>query len=170
VQKLEGSAWTPLLSTGQLPEGQQEKFGSIFVSGQETLYVLQGKRVLRLLAGASVPAVVADFGKAFKYAPASGFFVTEDETIFACSSDKKVFITQGGEASWNASLDVSNAGTPMDVLVQGQVLNVLALQGETGSWDNICKSRAAVYQYALPRRLELGALAHLPAGAVDAPA
>ena len=168
VQKLEGSAWTPLLSTGQLPEGQQEKFGSIFVSGQETLYVLQGKRVLRLLAGASVPAVVADFGKAFKYAPASGFFVTEDETIFACSSDKKVFITQGGEASWNASLDVSNAGTPMDVLVQGQVLNVLALQGETGSWDNICKSRAAVYQYALPRRLELGALARLPAGAVDA--
>ena len=169
VQKLEGSAWTPLLSTGQLPTGQQEKFGSIFVSGQETLYVLQGKRVLRLLAGTSVPAVVADFGKAFKYAPASGFFVTEDETIFACSSDKRVFITQAGEASWNASLDVSNAGTPIDVLVQGQVLNVLAHQGgEGGGWENTRKSRAAVYQYALPRRLELGALAHLPAGVVDA--
>ena len=170
VQKLEGFAWTPLLSTGQLPEGQQKKFKAIFVSGQETLYVLQGKRVLRLLTGASVPTVVADFGEAFKHSPLSGLYVTEDETIFACSSDKKVFITQAGEASWNASLDVSNAGTPMDVLVQGQVLNVLAHQGgEGGNWDCMRKSRAAVYQYALPRRLELGALAHLPAGDVDAP-
>ena len=171
VQKLEGSAWTPLLSTGQLPEGQQENFDSIFASGQETLYVLQGSCVLRLLTGASVPTVVADFGEAFNFSAASGFFVTEDERIFACSRDKKVFITQAGEASWNASLDVSNAGTPVDVLVQGQVLNVLAHQGgEGGGWDNIRKSRAAVYQYALPHRLELGALAHLPAGAVDAPA
>ena len=165
VQKLEGSAWTPLLSTGQLPTGQQEKIESIFASGQETLYVLQGSCVLRLLAGASVPTVVADFGEAFKYSPGSGFFVTEDEMIFACSRDKKVFITQAGEASWNAPLDVSNAGTPMDVLVQGQVLNVLAHQGGEGGmgWDSIRKSRAAVYQYALPRQLEL----HLPAGAVD---
>ena len=169
VQKLEGSAWTPTLTTGQLPEGQQQRFESIFASRQETLYVLQGPRVLRLLTGASVPTVVADFGEAFKYSSSSGFFVTEDETIFACSSDKRVFITQAGEASWNASLDVSNAGTPIDVLVQGQVLNVLAHQGgEGGGWENTRKSRAAVYQYALPRRLELGALAHLPAGVVDA--
>ena len=170
VQKLEGSAWTPLLSTGQMPEGQQQKFVSIFASGQETLYVVQGSRVLRLLTGASVPTVVADFGEAIKVW--SGFFVTEGETIFACSRDKKVFITQAGEASWNASLDVSNAGTPIDVLVQGQVLNVLAHEGDEGGadWGNMRKSRAAVYQYALPRRLELGALAHLPAGALDAPA
>ena len=120
----------------------------------------------------TVPTVVADFGEAFKFSAGSGFFVTEDETIFACSGDKKVLITQAGEASWNASLDVSNAGTPIDVLVQGQVLNVLAHEGDEGgaTWVSMRKSRAAVYQYALPRRLELGALAHLPAGALDAPA
>lgn len=62
-----------------------------------------------------------------------------------------MFITQAGEASWNASLDVSNAGTPIDVLVQGQVLNVLAHEGdEGGGWENNRKSRAAVYQYACP--------------------
>ena len=53
VQKLDGSAWTPLLSTAQMPEGQQQKFVSIFASGQETLYVLQGSRVVRLLTGAT---------------------------------------------------------------------------------------------------------------------
>ena len=66
VQKMEGSAWTPLLSRGQLPEDQQEPFESIFASGQETLYIVQGARILRLLAGASVPTVVADCGPADK--------------------------------------------------------------------------------------------------------
>ena len=47
-----------------------------------------------------MPTVVADFGKAFKLSPGSGFFVTEDEMIFAGSSDKKVFIAQAGEAGW----------------------------------------------------------------------
>ena len=151
VQKLEGSAWTPLLSTGQLPENQQEKFESIFASGQETLYIIQGARVLRLLAGASVPTVVADCGK-FRHKD-SGFFVTEDESIFICGRDKKVWMAQAGEASWSVVCHLSNVQCLCDVLVQGQVLYVLAWQGDRASGIS-----AAVYQHALPPRLELEAL------------
>ena len=151
VQKLEGSAWTPLLSRGQLPENQQEPFGSIFASEQETLYILQGARVLRLLAGASVPTVVADCTQ-FK-SDKAGFFVTEDERIFICGRDKKVRMAQAGEASWRVVCHLSNVNCLCDVLVQGQVLYVLAWQGERGS-----RISAAVYQYALPPRLELEAL------------
>ena len=97
VQKLEGTAWTPLVSIGQLPENQQEPFGSIFASEQETLYIMQGARVLRLLAGASVPTVVADFGRVVK---GSGFFVTEDERIFTCGLGK-VLMAQAGGPSWS---------------------------------------------------------------------
>ena len=151
VQKLDGSAWTPLLSRGQLPENQQEKFESIFASGQETLYILQGARILRLLAGASVPTVVADCGQS---EPCNGFFVTEDERIFMCGGDKKVRMAQAGEASWRVVCHLPNVNTLCDVLVQGQLLYVLAWQGERGS-----RISAAVYQYALPPRLELEALA-----------
>ena len=151
LQKLEGSAWTPLLSTGQLPENQQEKFEAIFVSGRETLYIMQGARVLRLLAGASVPTVVADCGQLKQ--EETGFFVTEDETIFICGSDKKVWMAQAGEASWSVACHLSNVDSPFDVLVQGQVLYILAYQRERDS-----KISAAVYQYALPPRLELEAL------------
>jgi len=154
VQKLEGPAWTPLLSTGQLPENQQDKFESIFASGQETLYIMQGARVLRLLAGASVPTVVADCGQLKQQY--SGFFVTEDERIFICGRDNKVWMAQAGEPSWSAVLQLpnSNGYALYNVLVQGQVLYVkLACQCQSDS-----KVSAAVYQYALPPRLELEAL------------
>ena len=113
VQKLEGSAWTPLLSTGQLPENQQEKFESIFASRQETLYIIQGARVLRLLAGASVPTVVADCGQLRR--KDAGFFVTEDERIFICGRDKKVWMAQAGEASWSVVCHLSNVRSLCDV-------------------------------------------------------
>ena len=151
VQKLEGSAWTPLLSTGQLPENQQEKFLSIFASGQETLYILQGPRVLRLLAGASVPTAVADCGQWVQ--KGSGFFVTEDERIFICGRDKKVWMAKAGEACWTVVCHLSNVQCLCDVLVQGQVLYVLAAQG-----GRVSGISAAVYPYALPPRLELEAL------------
>ena len=152
VQKLEGSACTPLLSTGQLPENQQGPFGSIFASEQETLYILQGARILRLLAGASVPTVVADCGQlSMKNA---GFFVTEDERIFICGRDKKVWMAQAGEPSWSVVLHFPNDFSLSDVLVQGQVLYVLAYQRERDS----SRISSAVYQYALPPRLELEAL------------
>eukprot|EP00434_Breviolum_minutum_P004230 symbB.v1.2.003728.t2/scaffold176.1/size287750/10 len=153
VRKLEGSAWTTLLSTGQLPENQQEKFESIFASGQETLYITQGARILRLLAGASVPTVVADCGQLQKI---SGFFVTEDERIFICGQDNKVWMAQAGEPSWSVVLQLPNGNecALFDVLVQGQVLYViLACESERGN-----RVSAAVYQYALPPRLELEAL------------
>ena len=100
-----GSAWTPLLSTGQLPENQQEEFDWIFASGQETLYIMQGARVLRLLAGASEPTVVADCGQLKQ--PHSGFFVTEDERIFICGQDKKVWMSKAGEPSWSVGVTAS---------------------------------------------------------------
>ena len=151
VQKLEGSSWIPLLSTGQLPENQQEKFLSIFASGQETIYIIQGPRVLRLLAGASVPTVVADCGQ-LRHRD-SAFLVTEDERIFICGRDKKVWMAKAGEASWSVVCHLSNVQVLCDVLVQGQVLYVLAWHGERVSGIS-----AAVYQYALPPRLELEAL------------
>ena len=154
VQKLEGSAWTPLLSRGQLPENQQEPFGSIFASEQETLYILQGARVLRLLAGASAPTVVADCGQ-FRF-DKTGFFVTEDERIFICGQDNKIWMAQAGEPSWSAVLQLPSGNDYIlfDVFVQGQVLYVLlARERERGS-----RLSAAVYQYTLPPRLELEAL------------
>ena len=154
VQKLEGSAWAPVLRTGQLPKNQQEKFESIFASGQETLYVMQGARVLRLLAGASVPTVVADCGQ-LKRQP-SGFFVTEDEKIFICGRDKKIWMAQAGESSWSVVSHLPNVDALTDVLVQGQVLYVLAFRSERGGKGS--RSSGAVYQYALPPRLELEAL------------
>ena len=152
VQKLEGSEWTPLLSTGQLPENQQEKFESIFASGQETLYFMQGARVLRLLAGASVPTVVADCGELKR--KNAGFFVTEDEKIFICGRDKKVWMAQAGESSWSVVSHLPNVDALYDVLVQGQVLYVLACQNQFDIGFGI----SAVYQCALPPRLELEAL------------
>ena len=153
VQKLEGSAWTPLLSTGQLPENQQEKFEWIFASGQETLYIMQGARVLRLLAGASVPTVVADCGQL--KLKGVGFFVTEDEKIFICGRGKKVLMAQAGEASWSVVCHLPHVDALIDVLVQDQVLYILALQDQRDIGIGIS---AAVYQYALPPRLELEAL------------
>ena len=65
-------------------------------------------------------------------------------------------MAQAGEPSWSVVLQLPNGNkcALFDVLVQGQVLYViLACESER---DN--RVSAAVYQYALPPRLELEAL------------
>ena len=154
VQKVEGSRLLPLVDSKELPQEHAFRASYIFVSKQDVLYITdwEKSRILRFAEGTSVPVptVVADFGDR-DGVKLAGLFVTEDERIFVCDhKNDRILMTDAGEKSSCSELDVTEHGSPQDVLVQDGFLNVL-IRKETVEG---CKE-GWVQQFALPPTLEL---------------
>ena len=147
VQKVEDSRLLPVADSEELPEAHKFDARYIFVSKQEVLYIsdCENDRILRFAEGTSVPTVVAHFGDRDGIELA-GLFVTEDERIFVCDmGNDRILMTDAGENTCCAELDVSELGKPFDLLVQDGFLHVLIRRETHEGW---------VQQFVLPPTLE----------------
>ena len=150
VQKVEGSRLMPVVDSKELPQEHAFHAFYIFVSKQEVLYISdhENDRILRFAEGTSVPTIVADFGDR-DGVDLGGLFVTEDERIFVCDTgNDRILMTDAGENICCSELDLSEHGTPFDLLVQDGFLNVLLREETDEGWEGW------VQQFALPPTLE----------------
>jgi len=150
VQKVDGSRLIPIVDSKDLPEERafDADAGYIFASKQEVLYIsdCENKRILRFAEGASVPAIVAEFGDGDSV-DLGGLFVTEDERIFVCDrANGQILMTDAGDQTSWSELDLAEHGSPQDLIVQDGFLNVLIHSRKGG--------KGWVQQFALPPKLE----------------
>ena len=150
VQKVEDLRLRQVVDSKELAEEYAFHAFYIFVSKQEVLYIAdwEKSRILRFAEGTSIPAVVADFGDR-DGVNLAGLFVTEDERIFVCDfGNDRILIEDAGEKTCSSELDLSEHGSPRDLLVQDGFLHVL-MRGETNEgWEGW------VQQFALPPTLK----------------
>ena len=157
VQKVESSRLMPVVDSKDLLEEHAFDASYIFVSKQEVLYIsdCENDRILRFAEGTSVPTVVADF-RDRDGVKLGGLFVTEDERIFVCDhGNDRILMTDAGEIASCSELDLSEHGTPSDLLVQDGFLNVLVREETQEGWDGW------VQQFVLPPTLEPWLCFHL---------
>ena len=147
VQKVDGSRLMPIVDSKDLPEELACDAQHVFVSKEEVLYIsdYENDRILRFAEGTSVPTIVAEFGDR-DGVDLGGLFVTEGERVFVCDrGDDQILMTDAGDQTSCSELDLSEHGSPQDLIVQDGFLNVL-IRGKGG--------KGWVQQFALPPNLE----------------
>ena len=149
VQKLEGSQFSPVINSDQLPEEYRFLASDMFVLRKEAVYICisdkMNKRILRFSEGESLPSVVAEFRE--RETQLGALFVTEDERIFVADRrNHKILVTDATKRTCDSELDFLGLGEPLDLSVEGERLYVLIEGGD---------SFRRMYQCVLPRKLEL---------------
>eukprot|EP00434_Breviolum_minutum_P026418 symbB.v1.2.023357.t1/scaffold2133.1/size88229/2 len=125
VQKVDGSRLMPIVDSKDLPEERAFDAQHVFVSKEEVLYIsdYENDRILRFVEGTSVPTIVAEFGDR-DGVDLGGLFVTEGERVFVCDrGDDQILMTDAGDQTSCSELDLSEHGSPQDLIVQDGFLN-----------------------------------------------